>query len=450
MSHNPFLRVLTVLSFCLLGWTEAQQFQVTLPNSLTLIDKTAGSILVTVNRPQSEIVIDEKTTQCLTDAFETPGQAWRVNVSAGGVTFFAPDQMTITPWKRGQDLDLNKFTPPSRNVYVVVIDKFGSTAFPLKEKDDIPLLQLNLNHGNLVVAHLRGVLEAVNNAGASKIMISTIDIDTIRSDFDRRLVHTADLVKKLPDEFKRLEIDGNHPVIINMSFAILPCELQRRYFELSDAAEKMKPPVRLPFKQFLDRIVELNGHQADAEEYIKLIISPTSSQDPLRKWLQQQQLAWNARSLPFVIVAASGNYALPFQTMPAAWPEVLGVAASRVDQPVTKTEWSDAGDVVEVGQWYTFRGATSNPPFQQILSATTVQASGASSVYPVAPKSFSYLGTSFAAPTVTAALAIALGNPASKCYDVTTKKFAFAPFANKNINHAPQHTAFSGSFRQCR
>lgn len=449
MIENRFSRILTVLCFSLIGWAAAQGFRVFLPNSLTLMYDKDNASLITVRQPISEFVMNETTKQCLTDAFETPGQAWRVNVSAGGVTLFAAKQTTITPRDRGIDLGLGSIRAPTRDVNVLVIDKFGPTKFQLKENESGPLLELNLKHGNLVSAHLSEVIKAANKPN-TRIKISTVDIDRILPGPRETQVTTLQLVSFLQQEMKNLEIDEGRPLIINMSIAILPCALQQRYIELRDEASKMKPPMRLPFKLFLDEVVKLNKHETDAEKYIKSIIAPTSLRDPLQKWLEEEQSTWNKNLMPFVVVASSGNYGLKFQTLPAAWPAVLGVAASTVKLAVTKTEWSDAGDVVEVGEWYTLGGANSIASFRNILTAISVQDPGPSLVYPVDPRSFAYRGTSFSAPTVTAALAFALGNPNSKCFGITIRKSNFQPFSNKNINIDPPLTSFASIFQQCQ
>lgn len=448
MSHTPFSRVLIALGLTLIGVSAAQPqaINVNLPTSANFMDEDGKTFKLTVSPNSGELRIDAKTSHCLSDSIETPGQAWRANISTGGVTLLAAQKTTIMPWVRGQQLGLGTIRPLTRRVNILVIDKFESTGFPLKEGG--PLLKLSLNHGNLVIAHLNGVLKTVNG-GSFKVF--HIDIDRARAVSGNEQVTTKAFLTYLKREMQSSlkEINTKSPLVINMSIAILPCELQKRYADFRDAAAVLKPPKRLRFRQFLDEVARLNHHQGDTESYIESIIVPISFQDPLQDWLNEQKLAWEEKKVPFVAVASSGNYGLPFQTMPAAWPQVLGVAASSVTASGVKTDWSDAGDVLEIGEWYTFGTAIPQSSFKNILSAIEVSASGSTTTHGVQSNVFAYLGTSFAAPTVTAALAVALGKANSNCFDVSQGKFIFMPFLQKKISGTVQPVDFLTSFQQC-
>ena len=445
MTLRP-LPVYALLVIFFLGSTTTQAIQIKIPKSITLKDESGLTFTVADPTSTGEISIDDKSKQCLTDAFETAGEAWHVNISAGGVTLFANQYTTVTPLARGQALGLGTIKNSAQTVNILVIDKFGTTTFPLKENKSGPELQMTLNHGGLVVAHIREILKADNN----RVQIRTLDIDDIHPGSANASVTTADVVNALQNKWSRLEINFNLPLIINLSIAILPCEIQSHYFQLSNAAELLNPPRRLPFRKYLDGIAQLNGHGSDAAQYIKSIIVPSNLHDPLQKWLREQKTIWKSNRAPFVVVASSGNYGLPFQTMPAAWPEVLGVAASTVVKPTSKTYWSDAGDVLDVGEWYTFDRDPFNPSFNKIISATFINGSGNPTPYTTFQrKDFAYRGTSFAAPTVTASLAIAMGKPSSLCFKAGTREFDFDPLSLKKGNLQGPIPVFSTSYLRC-
>lgn len=445
------VRVLISLGILLLSWASSQINQVKLPNSLSLKDEkgialkdsNGNDLSVTSTQPQSELVIDSSTTLCLTDAFETPGQAWRVNISAGGVTLLAGGKPKVTPYDRGTALGLGQGLASPQQVSVLVIDKFQRTTFPLQETTGL-LLQLSLNHGALVVAHLKEILRAASN---NKVHVETLPIDQLPSTEEYGQVTTTALLDKLKVVLGKPEMNADRPLVINMSIAILPCRLQSRYFELADAAEHLNPPRRLPFRQFLDEIGTLNGHPND-EGYIRSIIAPSGFQDPLSKWLMEQRQVWAKQGHPFLVVAASGNYALTFQTMPAAWPGVVGVAASSVLKPAIKTDWSDVGDVLDIGEWYTFGNAILNPAFQNIVTATGTNGSGTPRPFLVKQNDFAYRGTSFAAPTVTAALAVTISKyPSSPCFNPQTGVFGGSISPASTV---PGNSRFAALVQTCR
>lgn len=444
MSHKLFHNLLVTLSFSLSMCMSVQAFQVKLPNTVPLMDGTGTSITLLGSPPLSTFSVGEKPEYCLTDALETPGQAWRVNVSAGGVSLEANQKNTLTPQTRGksQALGLDTVIDSQHTVNVLVIDKFSKTTFPLQGPDG-STLEISLSHGKLVEAHLREVLSSTSN----KINIKELDIDALPKSFENTQSTTSDLVNYLYNRVMK-EISSRDPLIINMSIAILPCQLQKHYFLLEKRAKEMRPPKRLPFKLFLLALAEKNGRSGDANTYIRSIISPAISNDPLEKWIKQQQAKWNGAHQPFVPVASSGNYALPFQTMPAAWPTVLGVASTTLTTSGSfmLSPWSDVGDVREVGQWYTLGTALPKSLFDTIVSAKRLD-SPTSSVS-INQTNFAYLGTSFAAPTVTASLAIVMGRQTSGCFQASTGEFTFYPYVIKGTK--AKNLNFAHEFLQCK
>lgn len=467
MFRTMLVRLLVALALTL-GVSTAAPVTVLLPGiqDFKIVGDSIQPSMTTKGSPIAYRVVlfTPKSRQCITDALETPGQAWTVHLSAGGVSLLAANKVAngsaVIPQSRGTAL-LSTLTG-TESVNVLVIDKFRPIVVLMQEHKQ-PLLALHLSHGALVTAHLGAVLEGagfrwsgktsdkygkanVYTKGSQVVRLLPIDLDAFNTGPQPKtgkvLQTTESLAKKLDDYIKADRSIKNAHLIINMSFAILPCELQTHYFQLRDQMYALKPPVRLPFRVYLEAVAILNGQASNPDAYIESIIAPPKFSDPLRDWITQQQTTWNNR---FAAVAASGNYELPFQTMPAAWPEVLGVGATTVKPLTSPSTWSDRGDVLEVGEWFSFRGAhnaSSNTPSTGQSLAGIVTATSASGNVNVDQNNFAYLGTSFAAPTVTAALAVAMGKPTSACFK--GKTFIFSPLVKKSGN-----LSFLTSFQNC-
>jgi hypothetical protein len=382
-----------------------------LPTTVTLVRESGSNKPITLEMSKStptKVSITPRSPQCIDSAFGMPGQAWHVDLSVGGITFQASKKMgVITPAQRATQLNLNSVessAASNADVTVLVIDDFQPTAIVLDEGTPglSPPKTWMLNHGALVVTHLETVLEAGNfvrqgqtgspgpqvfKRGNRTIHVVTVDYGTLRRPGPSGvgLVHTDDLAATL----NKVATDFNSKyLIINMSFSMLPCDIMQAYQELK--AKAASHGLRYPLNQYLSSLEKQNwpGNSTGNHSQLEAQLTQIDAHNPFRHWLTQRETSH--MTLP---VASGGNYGYTFQTMPAAWSDVIGVGA-RSSIESSKAMWSDTSDVIEVGEWF--------KPF------------------PPQPKlvNFAYRGTSFSAPSVAAAFATRIGRPG--CFPSTS------------------------------
>src|SRR5690606_21688252 len=96
------------------------------------------------------------------------------------------------------------------------------------------------------------------------------------------------------------------------------------------------------------------------------------------------------------LVAASGNFGMGYQMLPAGWRQVVGVAVRREEQRDFPGRYSNSGDVTVAGEWVGFQPLT----LDGALGDPTI---------------LSYAGTSYAAPLVSLYAALDLSRSAPQC-----------------------------------
>lgn len=409
----------------------ASDVRLALPRSMALkregSDKTYVVKLPSGSGPD---IAAPDVVQCLNSAFEMPGQAWHVDLSTGGLTnlasSFLTKQVVDAPTRIKQLLPNSVVysSDSSPEITVLVIDDFQLSEIRLDEDGvgSAPMLALKVRHGALVLAHLEmalrgaGFTKAPSNpnnfmrdgdtftkdGGGRTIRVKPFDYGILRKNYNGgpKVVTANALTDALRTKFD--PNSGVSPIIINMSFSLIPCNIMQRYIELKAEADKFKdPPLRLKFNDFLLEIEKLSTNMKlwKNGESLKSILTATGEGNPFLKWSTKQKDSHNA-----LLVASSGNYHFLFETMPAAWAGVLGVGAVSVAVP-DDVDWSDASDVSEVGQWFVWPKSLLG---EFCLVGTTVQCV-APTGSPLSAGQFAYRGTSFSAPTVSATLAVAYG-----------------------------------------
>ena len=409
----------------------AADVRLALPRSMTLKREGSDKIYtVKLTSGSGTDIAAPDVVQCLNSAFEMPGQAWHVDLSTGGLmnraSSLLPKEIVDAPTRIRQLLPNSVVysSDSSLKTTVLVIDDFQVSEVRLDEDGagSAPMLALKVRHGALVVAHLE---MALRGAGFTKVLSDPNkfmkDGDTFTKNGTNRTIRVKPfdygaLGKKYKNGPKvvtandltdaliaKYDPDPDvSPMIINMSFSLIPCNIMQRYIELKNEADKFKnPPLRLKFNDFLLEIQKLSTDMKlwKGGESIESVLTATDQDNSLSNWFTKQK---NSRSA--LLVASSGNYHFPFETMPAAWAGVLGVGAVSVVVPDT-VDWSDASDVSEVGQWFVWPKSLPNDFCLVGATVRCVAPTGS----PLSAGQFAYRGTSFSAPTVSATLAVAYG-----------------------------------------
>ncbi|SEJ40753.1 hypothetical protein SAMN04488058_107121 [Deinococcus reticulitermitis] len=345
---------------------------------------------------------------CVASPYETPGQGWLTGLSAGGVTRRAKEYQAQPPaFAVLFGLSPAEVQTGPAPVRVVVVDHFAPVEVRLKEAEATETWPLR--HGELVLAHLLTVLSSAGYSvaptprgdlqarkGASVIVIEKLQLDGLRPPGflpgKQGFVSAEVLASLLARDDK--STPPNAATIYNMSFAVLSCEYLTHYRSVRDAyaAQDLKYTLN-------DYVADTARANRISEEEVLRRVTELPPESALRRWLAQ---GWPRK----VVVASSGNYGLPVQTWPAAAPTVIGVGASAWAPRTARTGWSDVGDTYSVGEWFRLSDTELKRACQTWKVCVTDELKLASP--PARYNDFGYRGTSFAAPSVTAFLAMRL------------------------------------------
>ncbi|WP_424951200.1 hypothetical protein [Deinococcus sp.] len=411
------------------GWTQAQtasdaaSSRVKLPVSITLpASQDSRSVSIRLPKLLGAVAVNDRTLRCVSDAFQIPGQSWTPGLTAGGITLKAGGLtgQTLTPQERATQLKIDRPVLPGQ-VTLLVIDDFQPVPVRLDE-DGLggrPPVNYQLRHGELVLAHIRSVLQGGGFAvGPDKavrqdrtILFQKLDIGTLIGEAALKSqggVSTVQIARALSNLRTYATTSGGGALVVNMSFALIPCNLQSVYLQYRDAALAKNPPLRLTFGLFLKEVADANlpatpsPTAAQEQAYLVGLFTHLPATDPLLTTLRGLLTGRAA-----LAVASSGNYAQSFETMPAAWPPgpltgppVLGVGAT--DSHGGPLAWPDTSDLLEVGEWFHFTSLPS--AVGCFVGPGCIFAAAPPGIQP-GPASFAYKGTSFSSPTVAAALA---------------------------------------------
>jgi hypothetical protein len=171
-----------------------------------------------------------------------------------------------------------------------------------------------------------------------------------------------------PITVERYQITGVKGVVVNMSFAVVPCgEIDiTQYVEalLKSDAGDLEPLrtalIKLYLNKKMDPLTQRDdpvwwtiGGKRDGTE-----VTGWTQKDPLYLTLQppKDERAWHT-----IFVAAAGNSGLNFPFVPAMWPEVLSVSAGP-ESGGTKEDYSNSGDVMISGKLEKVDGSVAQYP----------------------------------------------------------------------------------------
>lgn len=383
--------------------------------------------------PLSEVFTRTPSTpNCVSNAFEMPGQAWHTDLTGGGI--------------RLETQGLDARSPTFANTYgfspaqldnragdseLLIIDRFTPTPLrilPAPKKAATQVSEtLPLNHGALVEAHLRALLESAGfklrstnplryGRQGRTVTLTRLDLTEIyntKSLGAPTLVPSAALAQalsvKLAQKSKALK---ESDLVINMSFAMVPCQAMTVYRETRDAWAKATPPQRYNFNTFLNDVAQASG--LDTAQVQRELTSVPET-EPLRQVLGRYANERRASGANFSAVASSGNFGLAYPTAPAAFPEVISAGLHTWQaKPATDADghiWPDAADVNVVGEWFTLSAQQLQRFCQQ--GGTCIADDLESN--PQQYSSFAYRGTSFAAPALSLFMALQQGSN-NRCF----------------------------------
>ena len=389
---------------------------------------------------------------CMANALNTPGQGFRAQGTDGGLTYSRRSASTLgitSANKVGQTVK-GLLTSPQRNMTLLVIDDFRSGGVPSNgvyapkpelftqtslTAATLGQLQANkkLSHGALVLQH---TLDAIKGTGfypfsaspnpgvtvfrTTNIIVRTTRFLTVRA-VDTGLSSTSIIANSVKSSaiatklIPRLDATAG-TVVINMSFALLPCEAYADFVQW----DKITPNEQR-FEEYIDALAVKNEVTEDA--LINVIVEATNdANDPLNLLIQKN---WFRN----VFVAASGNYGFNGTALyPAKWPGVIEVTGSVANNISARNSNFNKGDIMDIA------GSL------QLTASNFTLLPGAKNVY--------YKGTSFSTPSVSVYSALDLASQRRCTQVVTTTNgaviFPWLAINLQNVVDKPLADAISG------
>jgi hypothetical protein len=348
---------------------------------------------------------------CMANEFSVPGQGVHVSGSVGGLVrqpngstgalrpeFVEPDTRTLLDHLRDN---------ATHDVAILVVDDFGPSHDVFQVSDDVEeapndrheldlLVQGGmLSHGALVLQHLvalaTDVLDHdpnVSEEGAryewdlngARLIVDAVPVRSEEGEAIAGAIENAIVEADYDPHVDR--------IVVNMSWVLLPC----------DVVNDFDPNQFEHFEAYL-KALEVHHDGRYTLEMLQRLVTWVDERGAMGMHVSDQ--AWADGALEHVAyVAAAGNFGLPFQMFPAAWPTVTGASADDA--------FSNKNGVIELGGLFRLEGRD---------------------VY--------YLGTSFTAPAVSLAAALDMAGEDPECAPWSpgaTSPFAGAP--NEKLHDA--------------
>lgn len=391
----------------------------------------------------------DEMKRCLAHESSVPGQALHVSGSTAGLVLgpikvqkpSGGEEVEVASKPPGDYLDavgrapvpadastlrelLTALVPQGPGFIVILVpDDFGPAAngfqldsevFALGEGAGSDLVGLKtagkFSHGALVLHHLNALIKAMGkfDVDISQAQQGTFVWTSVEGNHGGIVVQGVPLgdgSKGITSEqialgIRTAIIDPLQPPIggatilgyvVNMSWVLLPCATVEA-FAANISAFKT-------FEQYIDALAESNA--GTTPETLTRLLTWVSTADPLFELIDDGsdviKRSLGTKRLAFV--AASGNFLLGYQMLPAAWRDVVGVGAYVDDLP--PPAFSNAAEVVAPGAWF---------KLARMSFDSQTGASGGTT------GEISYAGTSFGAPFVSLFTALDMAN-ASRCTD---------------------------------
>lgn len=276
--------------------------------------------------------------------------------------------------------------PQPGDVVIVVLDDFG------RDEQGMPILALSeqafnlgvgaeelfrhlvntgaISHGALVMHFLNALIAATNqytlDASASsqarvvwngsndaRLIVSA---HNLRGHATEGLIDTDGIAAGLGASIESAHgLAGSENrtlrgVVINMSWVLLPCPTAEAFASSRDQF--------LTFEDYIEGLKALSPadswilDEGLTPDDIVWILAWVGMENSLYRAISSYlgEATFLDDNVRIGFVAASGNFRLPYQMLPAAWPAVVGVGSPTRDAP--PPPFSNAGEVIAPGAWF--------------------------------------------------------------------------------------------------
>jgi hypothetical protein len=293
---------------------------------------------------------------------------------------------------------------PPNTVTIVVVDNFETTPPEAVETEDGDICVISAEEQGYAVRGFSDddTLDAHGDIVSAEIEESLSDLGANPDDFEIVEVQLSQDAQVLADDLESAINDASSDyVVVNMSMGLIPCE----YMEAMEAfggefleANEAKDLNR--YRGIFQRAVVFYDNQ----------VFPAASeafQDAEDLHPLQSVLAANQSNT--VAIASAGNFGLDQPFWPAAWGQVVSVSASSDQGFEAPMAWVEQGSDKDM-PLLSVEGQGNNP--DRISNYGEVMIPGE---YEVTDDGGTVAGTSFAAPRLTAVVAVYLANEGSFC-----------------------------------
>jgi len=454
MTRPPTLHRYALTTLILTSASLAPALTLRLPTQVPV----PSSITRTKSLPLTEAFSRTPSTpNCLANAFEMPGQAWHTDLTGGGISLEAGPVDARPPtfdtlygfpasWLDGRASDNE----------LMIVDHFAFE--PLKIRTAQGEETLMLNHGALVEAHLRSILESAGftlrsrtplryGRGNRTLTITRLDLSTQvyhSKGLNPGPVPSAALAQVLQQS---LQPNGKSLIpkdlVVNMSFAMIPCQAMNVYHDLRQTWAAATPARRYNLNTFLQDVATASNLSLKDVQHELTTVSDT---EPLKRTISTLSAERRGRGASFVAVASSGNFGLGYATAPGAFPEVISAGLYGWNrQPAADQDgqvWPDAADANVAGEWFTLSALQLQQFCREGNTCVTEDVLKAPQRY----NAFSYRGTSFAAPTLSLFLALQQG-PANPCF--TSSGTGYQPVSKADSSTLQRVFDFVQAWKTC-
>lgn len=394
---------------------------------------------------------DEKQQVCLANSYSMPGQGWKAGLTIGGVTRdltarLDPEETELKSYKHTTFNNLFLPTPAGApggsgaapgwlseglqgDVQLYLLDDFEHPA-PIQEGP----VTMYVTHGQLVKNHIISIALSTGNykfdpqANTLISNVRTIQFKEIHLKPENLNIplpdgtsRTVRLNRETPVANQVDNPDTSRHLVMNMSFAMIPCAVAADYEILKQ--QRLEQTGQL--YRFGDYLTDLFAAQpADQRELVKQAVTTVSSKSELIVRMNAVLNAVRDAGNRAVAVASSGNYAQDRSMAPGSRPEVISVGGLSWNSLYTSRQsisqadklfWSNNADLYSVGEWFHI------PSNSQTTGDYLNRSCGGEVCFAPDGKNpglnydtFGYRGTSFAAPTAAAYFALRITNNA--CY----------------------------------
>ncbi|CAM4324212.1 S8 family serine peptidase [Deinococcus marmoris] len=361
---------------------------------------------------------------CPVTAFEAPGQAWSAGLTSGGATFQASTRYpnkTVEP--KFSEIRLNASNQISGRTAIIVVDHFAPLQLKIDEDGpggNPPIKNFYLSHGNLVVAHIRSLLTTSGygnyksspltlRRGSHYIEIYPLEIGDPKQPLDNAEKYgTTALIRQLKNLVNNEIAKNSTHILINMSFALLPCDILINYREVRKFWYNSSKLYTM--NQYITDLQKLNLGMS-----VENVLKNVPDTEPFRVWYNEN-IPKLRKEKKVTLTASSSNFGLNFSTAPASWNDIISVGAvdknwnqvyDSVPGSSKKYYWSSRSDIQTVGEWFKFLNDQNKNQIKDFCNygGTCIADDIKPNSIPSRYANFAYRGTSFSAPSVTAFLA---------------------------------------------